>query len=104
MGKRTLDLRGGGAGGGAASGRKQRPALQPTMLRPATWAFVADCPSVDGRGLYARKPLAAGQAICEYYGPRMPLKLQPPDGSYARTGSNTDWQRGASRVAPAAWR
>ena len=95
---------GGGAGGGAASGRKQRPALQPTMLRPATWAFVADCPSVDGRGLYARKPLAAGQAICEYYGPRMPLKLQPPDGSYARTGSNTDWQRGASRVAPAAWR
>ena len=54
-----------------------------TDVREATWAFVAPCPSVGGRGLFARAPLQAGQAICEYGGPRLPLSLQTGHGMYA---------------------
>ena len=37
----------------------------------ATWAFVGECPSIGGLGLYARADLAPGQAIAEYFGPRV---------------------------------
>ncbi|EOD21407.1 hypothetical protein EMIHUDRAFT_241238 [Emiliania huxleyi CCMP1516] len=78
-----------------------------TDIMAATWAFVAECPSIGGRGLFARAPLVAGQArctiihrardfstlhaaglardqgaICEYGGPRLPLPLQTRDGKY----------------------
>ena len=58
------------------------PRLFPT-LRPATWAFVADCPSLEGRGLFARAALQPGQAIAEYYGPRMAGKAKIEDGAFA---------------------
>ena len=48
----------------------------PKEILPATWAFVAACPSVEGRGLFARAPLVAGQAVCEYGGPRLPTTMQ----------------------------
>ena len=51
-------------------------------ITPVTWAFVADHPILDGRGLFARAPLQAGQAICEYGGPRLPTALQARDGKY----------------------
>ena len=38
------------------------------------FCFVAPCDC--GRGLFARAPLGTGQFICEYGGPRLPLRLQ----------------------------
>ena len=53
-----------------------------TDVWPAAWAFVAACPSVGGRGLFARAELRAGQAICEYAGPWLPLDAPIVDGKY----------------------
>lgn len=33
------------------------------------WAFVAPCPSLGGRGLFARADIVPNQAICAYFGP-----------------------------------
>lgn len=60
----------------------QRKGTQTDSIIPATWAFVSDCPSVGGRGLFARGPLQPNQAICEYGGPRLPMALQTRDGKY----------------------
>lgn len=60
----------------------QRRVTKATDVIPATWAFVAECPSIGGRGLFARGALQPGQAICEYGGPRLPMSLQTRDGKY----------------------
>lgn len=60
----------------------QRQVTQATDVIPAAWAFVAECESIGGRGLFARGALQPGQAICEYGGPRLPLSLQTRDGKY----------------------
>ena len=61
--------------------------LTATAFGVGDFCFVA--PSDAGLGLFARVPLRRGQAIVEYYGPRLPLSelrhstyaLEVPDGS-----------------------
>lgn len=63
--------------------KERAPPSATTNVMSTTWAFVAKCPSIKGRGLFARAPLQAGQAICEYGGPRLPAtEGRRGDGQY----------------------
>lgn len=69
--------------------------------------FVAPCDV--GLGLFARSPLKRGQAIVEYYGPRLPLSelrhaayaLEVPDGSGAFIDGNHENVRHSAAAAAA---
>ena len=49
--------------------------IKTSAILESPWVFVDD--SDCGKGLFARTALKAEQAICEYNGPRLPLKLLP---------------------------
>jgi hypothetical protein len=48
-------------------------------VRDSCWAFVA--PSDCGLGLFARTKLICEQAVCQYFGPHLPLEVMHRGGS-----------------------
>ena len=56
-----------------------RSSVATPPVADACWVFVAESEGC-GNGLYARADLKKGQALCQYGGPRLPLKLMSGRG------------------------